>query len=340
MKVLVTGSEGYIGTVLLKALIEKGYDVIGLDTCFYSDAWFSKEPKQVYKLIRKDVRKVEESDLHGLDCIIHLAELSNDPLGEIDPEITEKINHLGTISLIKKAKSQKVKRFIYFSSCSAYGASDNMVDEKSKTNPQTTYAKCKLLNEKFLQTMASKDFCPVIMRNATVFGISPRMRFDLVVNNLCGVAWTTKEIKMQSNGEPWRPLIHVKDVCQVAIKLMEAPREKVFNQIINIGSSDSNYQIKDIASSINIAFPKAKVTFNKDGADKRNYRVNFEKFKKLFPDFFFASNLEYGISELNNAFKQTKITKSAFNSRNYTRLKQIKYLLETNKIDRDLYWRN
>lgn len=340
MKILVTGSEGYIGTILVKSLIEKGYEVIGLDTCFYAEAWFSKEPKLKYKLIKKDIRNIKKTDLKDFDAVIHLAELSNDPLGEIDPEITEKINHLGTVNLIKIAKSQKVKRFIYFSSCSVYGASEKIANEKSKTNPQTAYAKSKILNEKALLKMADEKFTPVILRNATVYGISPRMRFDIAVNNLTGIAWTSNEIKMQSDGKPWRPFIHVQDLCDITMKILEAPKEKVFNQIFNIGSSSSNYQIKEIAEAVQDVFPIAKISFNRNGADKRNYRVNFHKLEKTFPEFSCKRNLKRGIQELFSAFDQMRLNIDLFNSEKFTRLKQIKYLLETKKLSKDLYWNN
>jgi len=339
MKILLTGIEGYIGTILGQELIKTGHQVVGLDAGYYEDAWLYdlpgfKEPT----VISKDIRNITIDDLKGFDAVIHLSELSNDPLGETDPAITYDINHQGTVKLATFAKKAGIKRFIYFSSCSVYGALDDIADEKSQTNPLTAYAKAKVLNEKALQKMADNNFFPIIFRNATVYGASPRLRFDLVVNNLAGLAFTTKEIKMQSDGTPWRPLVHILDVCQAVLIALKTPEEQIRNQIVNVGDTNSNYQIKDLAKIVGDTFPGCSVSLNKKGADKRNYRVNFDKIKAVLPGFECKYDVAYGARELLDIFTKVNLTKEDFESKNYTRLKQIKYLKENNRINQSFYW--
>ncbi len=339
MKVLVTGSEGYIGVPLVQALIHSGHNVTGLDTCFYSGGWLYPYNKQEYDLIKKDIRAATVQDLEGFDAICHLAELSNDPLGQNNPEITYTINHLGTASLAEKAKEAGVKRFVYMSSCSVYGASEEVRDEKSPVNPLTEYAKCKVLNEKFLTKIANEHFSPVFLRNATVFGPSPRLRFDLAVNNLTGLAFTTHEIKMDSDGSPWRPFVHVEDVARAIICMLAAPRDIIHNEVFNVGDSKSNYQIKEIAKIISEVIPDCKVSLNANGADKRNYKVNFDKINTKLPGFSCSKDIRVGVEELYEIFSSIALTKETFDSKDYTRLKQINYLKETGKINKDFYWR-
>lgn len=339
MKILLTGIDGYIGTVLGQELLREGYEVVGLDTGYYSDTWLYdiadfKEPKTM----KKDIRKVTKEDFVGFDAVVHLAELSNDPLGENDPTVTYQINHEGTVNLAKQAKKAGVNRFIYFSSCSVYGSSDKVLDENSGLNPLTAYAKSKVLNEKYLLQIADNNFSPLIFRNATVYGSSPRFRFDLAVNNLSGLAFTTKEIKMDSDGMPWRPFVHILDVCQAVLIALKTPCEKIYNQIVNVGDTNSNYQIKDIAEIVKNTFPGCTVSLNKNGADKRNYRVNFDKIKTVLPGFSCKYDVAKGARELLNIFTKVNLTFEDFQSRNYTRLKQIKYLRENNKIDNLFYW--
>jgi len=338
VKVLVTGCEGYIGIVLAQYLLEKGIKVDGFDTGFYKSGLLYKGTKIIPKIISKDIRKISTDDLKGYDVVVHLAELSNDPLGEFDSKVTYKINHLGTTRLAKNAKKAGVKRFIYYSSCSVYGASDNIVSEESKVNPITQYAICKVLNEKMLAKLASKNFTPVFLRNATVFGASPRFRFDLVVNNLTGLAWTKRKIEMSSDGTPWRPLVHILDVCQATYCVLKAPKKSVYKQIFNVGSNKSNYQIKDIANIILEVFPGCKITFNKNSKDKRNYRVNFDKINNKLPSFYSQHTLRDGIKELLDIYKKIELKKETFDSKNYTRMKQIEHLSKTKQVDKDLFW--
>lgn len=340
MKILLTGIDGYIGTQLGQALLEKGYDVTGLDTRFYRGELLYDGIVHIPKIIEKDTREITVEDLKGFDVVIHLAELSNDPLTVNDPENTYKINHTGSVELAKKAKTAGVKRFIYSSSCSAYGiAKEDMVSEESEVNPQTAYAKCKVLVEKDVAKLADDTFTPVFLRNATVFGASPRMRFDLVVNNLSGLAYTTKEIKMTSDGSPWRPLVHVLDVCEAFITTLEAPKEKIYNQVFNVGSTNGNYQVKEVAEIIASVFPGCKVSFGKLDGDTRSYKVNFEKIHKTFPEFKCKRTVKHGAEELLHVFKRIGLTKEIFEDKKYTRIKQIEYLRKENFLTEELFWK-
>lgn len=339
MKVLITGIDGYIGTQMSQVLMGRGHDVTGIDSGFYREGWLYNGVKFSPKVITKDTRNITINDLKGYDAVISLADLSNDPLGNQDPRNTYAINHTAIVRLAKLAKKAGVKRFIYSSSCSIYGiAKDGMVDETSEVFPQTAYAKCKLLVEKDLQKLADKTFTCVYMRNATVFGASPRMRFDLVVNNLSGIAWTEKEIRMSSDGSPWRPLVHILDVCDSFAAVLEAPKALVQNQIFNIGSSDGNYQVKEVAKIIGKVFPGCKVSFGKSDGDNRSYKVSFEKLKTTFPKLKVKRTVEYGAKELKDVFKKIKMTKELYEFRGFTRLKEIEHLKQTGQINKDFFW--
>ena len=241
--------------------MERGHSVTGLDTGFYRDGWlYHLQSAQFPACINKDLRQVTEGDLQGFDAVVHLAELSNDPLGQHNPALTYSINHLGTVALATKCKKVGITRFVYTSSCSVYGAgSGEYKTEQSETNPQTAYAECKMLVERDLSAMATDDFSPTFLRNATAYGASPHMRFDLVLNNLAGFAWTTKEIKMTSDGTPWRPLVHVHDIAHAIACTLEAPRHLVHKEIFNVGSTAENYQVRDIAQIVADTFPSCKL---------------------------------------------------------------------------------
>lgn len=339
--VLITGIDGYIGTQMAQFLISRGHDVVGIDTGFYREGWLYNGVKFSPKVITKDTRKIVLQDLRGFDAVISLADLSNDPLGNQDPKNTYAINHKAIVRLAKLAKKAGVRKFIYSSSCSIYGiAKDGMVDENSEVFPQTAYAKCKLLVENDLRKLADDKFCPVYMRNATVFGASPRMRFDLVVNNLSGVAFTTGEIKMTSDGSPWRPLVHIMDVCKAFAAVLEAPKSKVYNQIFNVGSSNGNYQVKDIAKIIGQVFPGCIVSFGSSDGDTRSYRVSFDKIKKTFPNLRINKTVKEGARELRSVFKNIQMTEEVFHSRAYTRLKELDHLRKTRQLDKEFFWRS
>lgn len=339
MKILVTGANGYLGFPLTQVLMVRRHQVIGLDTNFYRSGWLYNGFLELPPIIKKDIRSLTEADVMGFDAVVHLAELSNDPLGQIDPQVTTDINHLGTMHLAKLSKAIGVARFVYYSSCSVYGASDVVADETSPVDPLTTYTKCKVLNEVALMNLADARFTPVILRNATAFGPSPRMRFDLAINNLVGLALTTGEIKMDSDGMPWRPFVHVLDIAKATACALVAPREVVHQEIFNVGDRESNYQIRDIAKFIVEALPNCRITFNPSGADKRNYRVNFEKINTRLPGFQATRDVKSGIRELIDLFQKLHLTKEQFLAKDFTRLKQISYLRSTGKIDRQLYWR-
>lgn len=338
MKVLVTGIDGYIGTVLGQTLLDERFDVVGLDTGYYRSGWLYNGVKRTPPIITKDIRHVTESDVKGFNAVVHLAELSNDPLGHVDENVTMDINHRGTIHLAEVCKQVGVQRFVYASSCSVYGESDIVSDESSPVNPQTMYARCKVMNEQALLKLADGNFSPILLRNATVFGPSPRMRFDIAVNNLAGLAWTTKKIAMDTDGTPWRPFIHINDAARAIVSVLNAPRDRVHNILLNIGGKESNYQIKGVSESIAKVFTDCEITYGPPGVDNRNYRVNFEKIHKTLPDFRCLFTVADGVRELYNVFNVIQLDEQTFSSRHYTRLKQIQYLRNTNQIDEKFFW--
>lgn len=340
MKVLVTGTDGYIGVVMGPYLQERGHEVVGVDTGFYKDGWLYDGVKPIAKTIQKDIRNITEADLRGFDAIAHLAELSNDPLGQLNPDITYKINHQGSVELAKKAKAAGVKRFVYMSSCSVYGlGSDDFRTEESETAPQTAYAKCKVLVENDLAKLAGPGFSPTCMRNATAYGPSPRMRFDIVVNNLSGLAWTTKEIKMTSDGTPWRPLVHILDISQAVACVLEAPVEAVHNQIFNVGDTRDNYRVKEIAEIVAETFPGCALSFGKADADNRSYRVSFDKIATRLPGFKARYRAGDGARQLREIFERIRFDAEKFKFRAFTRLKQLEYLIANGKLDNDFFWK-
>jgi nucleoside-diphosphate-sugar epimerase len=339
MKVLVTGTEGYLGSLLPTLLFERGHEVLGVDTGYYKVGWLYNGTQITAKTLNKDIRHITAEDLEGVEAIVHMAELSNDPAGQLAPNITYDINHKGSVRLAKLAKEAGIRRFVYMSSCSVYGvATEGDVTEDSPVNPQTAYAECKTLVERDLAPLASDDFSPTFMRNATAFGASPRMRFDIVLNNLSGLAWTTKEIKMTSDGTPWRPLVHALDICKAIVCALEAPRDIVHNQVFNVGDTSNNYRVKEVAEIIADIFVGCKLSFGENGADNRSYRVSFEKINTLLPGFKCDWNAQRGAQQLYDLFKQIDMTEEIFTSRGFTRLKQLEYLIRTAQIDKDFFW--
>ncbi|HVT88118.1 MAG TPA: SDR family oxidoreductase [Tepidisphaeraceae bacterium] len=341
MKVLVTGTDGYIGTLLGPLLMERGHEVTGVDTGFHRIGWLYNGVQKMPMTITKDIRNLTEQDLKGFDAIVHLAELSNDPVGELSRHITYDINHKGTIALAEKAKKVGAKRFVYFSSCSVYGASSTHAsDEHGKTNPLTAYAECKLLVENDLKPMADSSFSPTYLRNATAYGASPRQRFDLVVNNLCGHAWCSKLIKMDSDGTPWRPLVHALDICQAAACVLDAPKDVIHNETFNVGDNNENYQVKDVAKIVADTFPGCELQIGTRGDDKRDYKVNFDKINTKLPGFKCKWTVAKGAQQLLKIFQQIGMPKDLFESKSHTRLKQIQHLIATKQIDKDFFWVN
>ena len=344
MKVFLTGVDGYIGCVLAPMLLDKGIDVVALDTGYYRDGWLYSDPRYFTNMPRtliKDLRHITKDDLAGCDAVVHLAELSNDPLGENNPEVTHDINHHGSVALAKMARSAGVSRFVYTSSCSVYGlGSGEFLDETSAVNPQTAYAECKVLVERDVAELAGPDFSPVFLRNATAYGASPRMRFDIVLNNLAGFAWTTGKILMTSDGTPWRPIVHVEDICRAIVSALEAPTETIHNQVFNVGSTEANYRIREIAEIVSDTFPGCELEVGPPGGDNRSYRVNCDKIAKQLPGFECQWTPAKGAQQLLSVFEAIAMPESLFEFRAFTRLKQLTYLQETGQIDESFYWKD
>jgi nucleoside-diphosphate-sugar epimerase len=340
MRILVTGTEGYLGHVFVPTLLDAGHDVVAVDTGFYREAQlYHGIDRQAYTLLA-DIRHVTADAFEGVDAVVHMAELSNDPLGELSPSITYEINHLGSLHLASLAKAAGVPRFVYMSSCSVYGvAAGRDMTEDDPTNPQTAYADCKTLVERDLRLMATDDFSPTFMRNATAFGASPRMRFDIVVNNLSGLAWTTNKIAMNSDGTPWRPLVHALDIAKALRLVLNAPREKVHNEVFNVGSNSNNYRVREIAEIVAQVFPGCALSFGSLDSDNRSYRVNFDKIASVL-GFTTDWDVLAGARQLRSVFEQIQMPEEIFNHRAFTRLKMLKHLIETKQIDDKFYWRS
>lgn len=341
MKILITGTDGYIGSVLGPYLVNRGYDVTGLDTGFYRAGWLFNNGDMVYpSYMHKDLRKITLEDLEGFDAFVHLAELSNDPLGQLNPEITYEINHKGSVRLANLCKQAGIRRFVYASSCSVYGeGNDDYKTEESELKPQTAYAECKTMVERDVAKLADDTFSPTFLRNATAYGASPRMRFDIVLNNLSGLAWTKGIIEMISDGMPWRPLVHVKDISKAILCALEAPIDAVHNQIFNVGDTNENFRVREIAEIVSAVFPGCKTTFGDNGGDNRSYRVSFEKIKNQLPGFSCEYSAEKGAHELYELFTKIGLDAETFNSNSYTRLKQLNFLLQTKQLSSNLYWK-
>lgn len=341
MKILVTGTDGYIGAVLGPFLLERGFDVMGIDCGFYRDGWLYNDLATRPMTRTLDIRRLQPGDLEGFDAVVHLAELSNDPLGEHDQRLTYDINHTGSVRLAQMCKNAGVGRFIYTSSCSVYGAAvdGSERDESSAPNPLTAYARCKVLVERDVGALADRNFSPVFLRNATAFGASPRMRFDIVLNNLAGFAWTTREIKMTSDGTPWRPLVHVNDICEAVALTLTAPRDRVHNQIFNVGDDQQNYRIREVAEIVGRVFQGCTVSFGPPSGDNRSYRTSFAKIRRHLPEFRCRWSAERGAAQLREIFERTGMTPEMFRFRAFTRLEQLKHLIATGQIDSDFFWR-
>lgn len=339
MRVLLTGSDGYLGSMLAPQLIKEGHEVIGLDTGFYKDAALFQGASATPLTLCKDLRRMEVKDLEGFDAVVHMAELSNDPLGQLAPEVTYGINHLGSVHLANMARLAGVARFVYTSSCSVYGVTEgDFIDEESPVDPQTTYAVCKTLVERDLKKLADDDFSPVFLRNATAYGASPRMRFDIVLNNLAGLAWTTGEIRMTSDGSPWRPLVHGLDIAHAITEVLKAPREAVHNEVFNVGDTNHNYRVREIAEVVAEVFPGCEVAFGPPNEDNRSYRVSFAKIRRHLPNFRCAWDARRGAQQLFHLFKKIDLTPEVFQHRSFTRLKQLEYLIRTRQIDGQFFW--
>tara|TARA_R110002126_G_scaffold16625_7_gene66338 strand:+ start:835 stop:1857 length:1023 start_codon:yes stop_codon:yes gene_type:complete len=338
MKILVTGHNGYIGQVMVPLLQSAGHEVTGLDTMFFEDCQFDAAPKVAE--IHKDIRDVVPADLEGFDAVLFLAALSNDALGDLNPDLTFAINSAATVECAKAAKAAGVSRFVFSSSCSLYGAGDDdFLTETAAMHPCTPYGQAKIDVELELTKLADDTFSPTYMRNATAYGLSPNLRIDLVVNNLTGYALTTGEVLMKSDGMPWRPLVHIEDISRAFLAVVEADRDVIHDQAFNVGITEENYRIREVAQMVAEVVPNSRVEFA-DGAspDLRNYRVNFDKIKKALPAFQPTWTVRKGVQQMYDAYVAHGLTKEEFLSSKYLRIKTILGHLEATRLDTNLRW--
>jgi nucleoside-diphosphate-sugar epimerase len=338
-KILITGHEGYIGSVMTPHLAQAGYDITGMDTGYFSECTLVPGAENV-KTIHKDIRDLNAEDLEGFDAVIHLAALSNDPIGNLNDGWTEDINFHASVKLAELASQAGVSRFLFSSSCIMYGASNAaVVTEESPLDPKTEYARSKVKAEAAITKMATASFSPIFLRNGTIYGVSPRMRFDTVFNDLVGSATTTGKVIVLSDGKPWRPVVHVQDVARMFQAALEAPIEAVHNQAFNAGADSLNHQIIELAEIAVKTVPGCKLeVVAKPSADQRTYKAAFSKFARTFPDFKFRWNAVAGAAELFETFKRVKLTHAEFVDKKFTRLKWLRYLLDSRRLDGALRW--
>lgn len=339
MRVLVTGHSGYIGTVLVPMLLEKGHEVVGLDSNLFETCVFGEAPIKIQET-RKDVRDIELADVAGFDAVLHLAGLSNDPLGNLNPNLTDEINHLASVKVAELAKQAGVHRYIFASSCSNYGAAGNdWLNEKSAFNPVTPYGFSKVHTEQNVSKLADDNFSPSYLRSATAYGVSPLLRFDLVLNNLVAWAYTTGQVYLKSDGSPWRPIVHIGDISRAFIAVLEAPREAIHNEAFNVGRNEDNYRIRELAEIVRETVPGSRVEFAPDaGPDKRNYRVDCSKIARVLPNFQPAWTARTGAQELYEAYQKIGLTLDEFEGPRYKRIDHLKKLLASGQLDANLRW--